>query len=65
MTKRILLALGVVATSASLLAAPSVTSVTFVQEETGPRTVTVNYTLTGEEAIVTMDVLTNNVSIGD
>ena len=65
MTKRILLALGVVATSAALLAAPSVTSVTFSQEETGPRTVTVNYTLVGEEAIITMDVLTNNVSIGD
>ena len=65
MTKRILLALGVVATSATLLAAPSVTSVAFSQEETGPRTVTVNYTLTGEEAIVTMDVLTNGVSIGD
>ena len=65
MTKRILLVLGVVATSASLLAAPSVTSVTFSQEETGPRTVIVNYTLAGDEAIVTMDVLTNNVSIGD
>ena len=65
MTKRILSALGVVATSASLLAAPSVTSVTFSQEETGPRTVTVNYTLAGEAAIVTMDVLTNSVSIGD
>ena len=65
MTKQILLALGVVATSASLLAAPSVTRVTFSQEDTGPRTVTVNYTLAGEAAIITMDVLTNNVSIGD
>ena len=65
MTKRILLALAVAATNATLPAAPSVTSVLFSQEETGPRTVTVNYTLAGEEAIITMDVLTNNVSIGD
>ena len=55
MTKQILLALGVVATSASLLAAPSVTSVSFSQEETGPRSVTVDYTLSGEEAIITME----------
>ena len=53
-----------VAASAALLAAPSVTDVTFSQEATGPRTVTVNYTLAGEAAIVTMDVLTNNLSIG-
>ena len=66
MTKRFLwMMAATAATSAALLAAPSVTGVSFAQEATGPRTVTVDYTLAGEEAIITMDVLTNNVSIGD
>ena len=65
MTKRFLWMMAAVAATATLSAAPSVTSVRFSQEETGPRTVTVDYTLSGEEAIITMDVLVNGVSIGD
>ena len=53
------------AATAALSAAPSVTGVSFSQEETGARTVTVDYTLANEEAIITMDVLVNGESIGD
>ena len=65
MIKRFLWMMSAVAAGATIYAAPSVTSVSFSQEETGPRTVTVDYTLAGEEAIVTMDVLVNGESIGD
>ena len=66
MTKRFLwMMAATVMTSTTLPAAPSVTSVSFAQENDGPRTVTVNYTLANEAAIITMDVLTNNFSIGD
>ena len=43
-------------------AAPSVSNVTVAQDDT--RLVTISYTLEGAGAIVTMDVLTNGVSIG-
>ena len=65
MTKRFLWMLSAVAVCATISAAPSVTSVSFSQEETGLRTVTVDYTLANEEAIITMDVLVNGESIGD
>ena len=43
-------------------AAPAVSNVTVAQDDT--RLVTISYTLEGAGAIVTMDVLTNGVSIG-
>lgn len=45
-------------------AAPVITDVAYRQDSFASRTVTVTYTLSGEDAIVTADVLTNGVSIG-
>ena len=45
------------------LAAPEVSNVVMTQD-LATRAVTVTYDLAGESAIITLDVLTNNVSIG-
>ena len=49
--------------AAGAAATPEISGVTIAQDGMS-RAVTVNYTLSGENAIVTLDVLTNGVSIG-
>ena len=49
---------------AALGAAPQISDVAFGQTTSGSRDVTVTYTLANAPAIVTMDVLSNGVSIG-
>ena len=49
---------------AVLGAAPQISDVAFGQTTSGSRDVTVTYTLANAPAIVTMDVLSNGVSIG-
>ena len=47
-----------------LIAEPRVSNVTFKQDNTASRKVTITYRLEDESAIVTIDILTNGVSIG-
>ena len=60
--KKIVL-MGLMGVVASAFAAPTVTNVQMAQ--TGSRHIEVSYTLGGEDAIVTVDFLTNGVSIGE
>ena len=62
--KRISLFLSLLLPAFAFAAAPQVSDVTFGQITQGSREVTVSYTLTNAPAIVTMDVLSNGVSIG-
>ena len=48
-----------------LMAEPKVSNVTFEQDDTASRKVTITYRLEDESAIVTIDILTNGVSIGE
>lgn len=62
MKKKLLFGLVLLAASAGL-AATSVSDVTLTSNAAG-NFVTVNYTLAGDDAIVTLDVVTNGVSVG-
>ena len=55
----------VVVASISLTAAPQVQDVTFRQDNLSSRKVTITYRLTTEPAIVTIDIQTNGMSIGE
>lgn len=46
-------------------AAPKVSNVTFAQDSISSRKVTITYKLETEPAIITIDILTNGVSIGE
>ena len=60
--KKLLIMTCAVATYAALATPPSISDIQFNQDYN--RLVTISYTLGGADAIVTMDVLTNGVSIG-
>ena len=53
------------AATVSLTAAPKVSNVTLEQDSVSSRKVTITYKLETEPAIVTVDILTNGVSIGE
>ena len=53
------------AAAISLSAAPKVSNVTFEQDSVSSRKVTITYKLETEPAIITIDILTNGVSIGE
>ena len=61
--KQALMAMAAVFAAGAATAAPSVTGVTMTQDD-ATRLVAIDYTLSGEPAIVTIDIQTNGVSIG-
>ena len=63
MKKTMMIAMSVIAAAASALPVIKNDSVSIVQDAATGR-VTIGYTLTGDPGVVTLDVLTNGVSIG-